>query len=167
MRIASATHRQLHAIAELMAASSLLRRYGLTPKGARTSLAEALRDRDVLLVAIDGGSVVGFAWLITTRALDRSAYLRLLLVADGRRSRGVGKALLERAERKVRARKCRHLALLVTTTNRRARVFYERHGYRHVGDLAGFVRPRIDESLYVKSWRPREDRNPRRSTTRR
>jgi hypothetical protein len=37
--------------------------------------------------------------------------------------------------------------------NRRARSFYERHGYAHVGDLAGFVRPGIAESLYLKSWR--------------
>jgi hypothetical protein len=41
----------------------------------------------------------------------------------------------------------------VTKTNRRARSFYERHGYAHVGDLAGFVRPGIAESLYLKSWR--------------
>jgi hypothetical protein len=41
----------------------------------------------------------------------------------------------------------------VTRTNRRARTFYERHGYAHVGDLAGFVRAGIAESLYLKSWR--------------
>ena len=43
--------------------------------------------------------------------------------------------------------------MLVTKTNRRARSFYERHGYTHVGDLGGYVRAGIAESLYVKSWR--------------
>ena len=68
-------------------------------------------------------------------------------------SHGLGEALLARAEREARVSRCRHLVLLVTKTNRRARVFYERHGYAHVGDLAGFVRPGIAESLYLKSWR--------------
>jgi ribosomal protein S18 acetylase RimI-like enzyme len=140
-----------------MAASPLLRRYGVTERGARRSLAEARRERDILLVALDGPAVVGFAWLITTRALDLSAYLRLLLVAQTTQSRGIGAALIARAEHEVRRRRSRHLVLLVTTSNRRARAFYRRLGYRHVGDLGSFVRPRISESLYMKSWRSRGD----------
>jgi ribosomal protein S18 acetylase RimI-like enzyme len=141
------------ALATLMGASPLLRRYAVSERTARASLTEALRARDILLVAREGRETLGLSWVITTRALDRTAYLRLLLVAEGRQSRGVGIALLSRSEREARAAKCRHVALLVTKTNRRARTFYTRLGYRHVGDLPGFVRPRIDEALYVKSWR--------------
>lgn len=155
MRIARATRGQLPALAALMTASPLLRRYRVTAAGARTSLAAAARAGDLLLVATDGDRAVGLAWVILTPALDRSAYLRLLLVAGGRRSQGIGAALLERAERSARARNSRHLVLLVTRSNRRARSFYARHGYRHVGDLPGFVRPRIAEALYVKTWRDR------------
>ncbi len=151
MRIARATASDLAPLVRLVSGSVLLRRYRVTPAGARASLREALRGGDALLVAVDGDEIVGLAWLIATRALDRSAYLRLLIVADGARSRGTGAALLERAERAARAARCRHLALLVTRSNRRARAFYERHGYVHVGDLPGFVRPRIAEALYVKS----------------
>ena len=140
-------------IAQLMARSPLLRRYRVTARGAIANLAEALRERDIVLAAVDGDAVLGFAWVILARALDRSAYLRLLLVAETHQSRGLGAALLARAEREARASRCRHLVLLVTKTNRRARSFYERHGYAHVGDLAGFVRPVIAESLYLKSWR--------------
>jgi GNAT superfamily N-acetyltransferase len=135
-----------------MTRSALLKRYRVTNVGARTSLLEGLRERDLLLVALERGETQGLAWVITTRALDRSAYLRLLLVAEGQRSHGVGAALLADAERRARASGCRHLVLLVTTTNRRARNFYARHGYRQVGNLPGFVRPAIGESLYVKSW---------------
>lgn len=155
MRIAPAKRAQLPALAALLASSPLLRQYRVTEKGAHASLVEAAQAGDVLLVATDGGRAVGLAWLVVTAALDRSAYLRLLLVASGWRSRGVGATLLDRAEHAARARKCRHLILLVTRTNRRARAFYARHGYRHVGDLPGFVRPRIDEAIYVKSWRER------------
>ena len=140
-------------MATLMAVSPLLRRYKVTRAGARASLAEGLRDRDILLAAIEADAVLGFAWLIATRAFDRSAYLRLLLVAEGSQSRGLGATLLARGEREARKRGARHVVLLVTKANRRARSFYERHGYRHVGDLPGFVRPGISESLYLKSWR--------------
>jgi GNAT superfamily N-acetyltransferase len=152
-RIVRARREHVGPIAALMAASPLLRRYRVTARGARASLTEALRERDLGLAAPDRGAVVGLAWVIITRALDRSAYLRLVLVSEEHQSRGLGAALLARAERDARASGCRHLVLLVTKTNRRARSFYERHGYSHVGDLPGFVRPGIAESLYLKSWR--------------
>jgi GNAT superfamily N-acetyltransferase len=152
LKIVHATAPHLPAIAALMASSALLRRYGVTKPGARASLAEARRARDLLLVAL-APEVVGFAWVIATRALDRSAYLRLLLVAEGRQSAGIGAALLSATERLARRSRARHLVLLVTRTNRRARSFYERRGYRHVGDLRRFVRPTIDEALYTKDLR--------------
>ena len=152
MRIARATSAHVAGLVELMTRSPLLRRYGVTSRGARATLLEGLRERDLLMVALERGETAGFAWVITTRALDRAAYLRLLLVAEGRQSRGVGAALLRDVERRARASGCRHLVLLVTTANRGARTFYSRHGYRHVGNLPGFVRPRIGESLYVRSW---------------
>ncbi len=152
-RIVRATDAHVGRIATLMASSPLLRRYRVTARGAKASLAEALRERDLLLVTVDGDAVVGLAWAITTRALDRAAYLRLLIVSEEHRSRGIGAALLARVEREARAWRCRHLVLLVTKTNRRARSFYEDHGYAHVGDLAGFVRAGVAESLYLKSWR--------------
>jgi len=152
MRIAAATRAHVPAIAALMAASPLLQRYQVTARSARASVTDAVRAEDVLRVALDGDAVVGFAWSIRTRALDRAAYLRLLLVAEDRQSRGVGAALLARIERDARVTGSRHMVLLVTATNRRARAFYARHGYRHVAHLPGFVRPGIAESLYVKKW---------------
>ncbi len=140
-------------MARLMATSPLLRRYRVTERGAKKNLAEALRERDIVLVAMDGSEIVGLAWLILTRALDRAAYLRLLLVAEAHQSRGVGAALLARGEQRSRSLGCRHVVMLVTRTNRHARSFYERHGYAHIGDLAGYARHGIGESVYVKSWR--------------
>ena len=151
MRITRATPKHVPGLARLMTASPLLQRYGVTLDRARSSLLEALSERDQLVVALEGGTPLGLAWVLTTRALDRAAYLRLLLVAEGQQSRGLGAALLADAERRASAAGCRHLVLLVTTANRRARTFYARHGYRHVGNLPGFVQPAIGESLYVKS----------------
>ena len=151
MKIRAATPRDLPALATLLAESPLLRRYGITARGARRLLGEALRAEDLVLVAVSGPATGGLAWVIPTRAFDRTAYLRLLLVGGSTQSRGVGTALLAAAERRARRRGARHLALLVTRTNQGARRFYERNGYRHVGDLPGLVRPRLDESMYVKT----------------
>jgi GNAT superfamily N-acetyltransferase len=152
MRIVRATARHVPAMADLMVASPLLKRYRVTRAGASRSMREALRARDLLFVAMEADVTIGLAWLIVSRALDDSAYLRLLLVSEGHQSRGLGAALLARAERDVRTAGSRHLVLLVTRANRRARSFYERHGYVRVGDLPGFARPEITESLYQKSW---------------
>lgn len=152
MRIVAARPAHLGALAGLMAASPLLRRYGVTHRGARASLDEALRSKDIVVAALDGATALGLAWMVPTRALDRSAYLRLLLVTEGRRSRGLGAALLADAERRVRAAGARHVVLLVTATNRRARSFYAGQGYLHVGVLASFARPGISEALYVRTW---------------
>src|SRR5437899_2961501 len=94
-------------------------RYRVPPRGAKASLTQALRERDLVLAAVDRGAVVGLAWLIMTRALDRAAYLRLLLVSEEHQSQGLGAVLLARAERDARVSGCRHLVLLVTKTNRR------------------------------------------------
>jgi ribosomal protein S18 acetylase RimI-like enzyme len=99
--------------------------------------------------------MVGFAWVIVTRALVDAAYLRLLLVAEDRTSRGIGAALLDDVERRARRAGSRYMLLLVTTTNRRARSFYARHGYRFVGVLPRYARPRLNEALYFKAVRPR------------
>jgi GNAT superfamily N-acetyltransferase len=152
-RIVRATRKHLDPIVSLMVASPLLRDYRTTARIARAGLARGLREPETILVALDGDAVVGLAWFIQTRALDRAMYLQLLLVAESHQSRGLGAALLARGERHARASGCHHMVMLVTRTNRRARAFYERHGYAHIGDLPGFVRPEITETLYLKSWR--------------
>ncbi|HYY55462.1 MAG TPA: hypothetical protein VFA01_08790, partial [Candidatus Dormibacteraeota bacterium] len=68
MRIASARAADLRAIATLMAASPLLRRYGATARGARAALNDGFRERDLILVAEDRGEVLGVAWLVLSRA---------------------------------------------------------------------------------------------------
>ncbi len=141
----------LPALASLMASSPLLARYRTTYDGALASLSAALAAGDVLLV--HGQPADAFAWItFAPRMLNGAAYLRLLLVTSP--SRGVGAALLHAGETLSRERSARHLYLLVTTDNARARRFYERHEYRHVGDLPGLVWPDLDEALYHKRLVP-------------
>jgi ribosomal protein S18 acetylase RimI-like enzyme len=149
--IRSAAVGDLAALATLMAESPLLRRYRTTRDGALDALTTALADGDELLVA--GEPVAALAWLtFAPRMLNGAAYLRLLLVAAEASGRGLGSRLLAAAEASSRAR-ARHLYLLVTSDNAAARRFYERRGYRYVGDLPGLVWSDLDETLYYRTLR--------------
>ena len=98
------------------------------------------------------------AWLaFAPRVLNGAAYLRLLLVAEDARNTGTGSRLLAAAEDGAR-QTSNHMYLLATTDNIAARRFYERHGYRYVGDLPGLVWPDLDEALYHKGLRPYGER---------
>jgi GNAT superfamily N-acetyltransferase len=138
-----------------MVAASLLQRYAVTFDAAAQSLASALDDGDLVLI-VRAEPSRGFAWLsFAPRILNGAAYLRLLLVAQP--GQGLGERLLAAAEAAARQR-ANHLYLLATTDNAGARRFYERHGYRHVGDLPGLVRADLDEALYHKALRGHADR---------
>jgi ribosomal protein S18 acetylase RimI-like enzyme len=150
-------------LARLMAASPLLRRYRVDYDGALASLGAAQQDGDLLLAARVGSEgsrdpIVGLAWLsLAPRMLNGAAYLRLLLVDADAQGVGLGAFLLGSVEFAANAR-ANHLYLLVTTDNAAARRFYERHGYRHVGDLPGLVLPALDEALYHKALRAPDER---------
>ena len=151
--IGAAAPEELAELAFLMASSDLLQRYRVTRSSALDSLALAVEEGDVLLVYRDNSAITGFAWLtFATRVLNGAAYLRLLLVADGFRGAGVGAQLLDEVEMCAKQR-ANHLYLLATTDNTGARRFYERHGYRYVGELPGLVWPDLDEALYHKPLR--------------
>jgi GNAT superfamily N-acetyltransferase len=158
--IRTATPEDAPGLAALMARSPLLRRYGATAEAGLAALRRGMAAGDRLLVATaPRGRLLGFAWIVPSRALTGAAYLRLLLVDEARQDAGVGATLLAAAETAARA-VANHLTLLATRDNAGARRFYERHGYRHVGDLPGLARPELDEALYWKSLRPHGERLP-------
>jgi GNAT superfamily N-acetyltransferase len=62
--------------------------------------------------------------------------IEALWVAESHRRTGIGQRLLREAEEAARARGCRHAYL--RTYSFQARAFYERQGYRTVGELDGW-----------------------------
>jgi GNAT superfamily N-acetyltransferase len=150
--ITTAAVADLPELAALMAASELLARYRITAEGALDSLTDARESGDLLLVNREP-ELNAMAWVtFAPRMLNGAAYLRLLLVAHGSQSAGLGAALMDAVESYARER-ANHLYLLATTDNTRARRFYEARGFRHVGDLPGLVLPELDEALYYKTVR--------------
>lgn len=86
----------------------------------------------VALVADNDGDVVGFldmefrTWL---NFAAPQAWTPDLVIADGARGKGIGGALLARAEEIARARGCWSMALESATWRERAHTFYVSHGW--------------------------------------
>jgi len=108
------------------------RSYAFDEGDFRDSFARILADgENRVLVARLGGRIVGFLQCFPCVELGLKPYLEIaeLLVAEGKRSRGVGKALLAAAEARSRELGL-HVVKLHSQTHRdRAHAFYEREGY--------------------------------------
>lgn len=120
-------------------------RYGVTAPRAVRLFEAAFERKEGLLVAETEG-IVGFAWFLLHGGFGRSGYLRLIGVDPARRGAGAGALLLAAVEAAVGD----DLMVLASDFNAGGRRFYERHGYREVGRLPGYVLPGVDEIIY---WR--------------
>jgi ribosomal protein S18 acetylase RimI-like enzyme len=85
------------------------------------------RDPDALLVATDGGAVVGT--LIAAWDGWRAAFYRMAVRPDRRRL-GIGRALVAEGEARLRRRGARRLSLYAVASHRPAMEFWLSLGYR-------------------------------------
>jgi len=87
--------------------------------------------------------------VLQPRGVAGSPYLKWIVTAPERRSRGVGAKLLGFAENYFRP-KARHMFLCVSSFNLRARSLYERLGYKQVGQFDDYNIPGAAEVLMHK-----------------
>ncbi len=103
--------------------------------------AVAHADDHILIVAEDGGVVVGYALATIARLFytnGDSAQLQELVVDQAARGRGIGSLLVGEIERQCLDRGVRQL----TVATLRSAAFYERLDYRSTAD---FLKKRFDE----------------------
>ena len=129
MQIRKATGGDAAAIAVLLGELG----YKSTPDAVQGRLARMLAEPGQhVLVADDGGRVVGMATVIVRHVINNdSPFARLasIVVTEDRRSQGIGEALVRHAEGIAREAGC--FAIEVTSGEHRAAAhrFYERLGY--------------------------------------
>jgi ribosomal-protein-alanine N-acetyltransferase len=92
------------------------------------------------------------AIILDPRGLAGSPYLKSLIIAEEYRGKGAGAALLEFAENLFRPLS-RHFFLCVSSFNKRAVTFYERHGYGRVGEFTDYIIEGESEILMYKRLR--------------
>jgi ribosomal protein S18 acetylase RimI-like enzyme len=145
------THDDVPTIAAWLVTIPLYQRYQLTAERASAQFEKALHSQDILLTAdhSDHGRASGFAWCIVGGAFGRSVYLRLIGVRPENAKEGIGSALLDASEQAARE-VSRDLFLLVSDFNHNAQHFYQKHGYRQLGGIPGYVLPDVTELIYWK-----------------
>ena len=93
---------------------------------------------------------VGFI-LLHQRGFLGAPYIAAVVVAEEFRGNGIGSTMLEFAERAFSG--TRHVYLCVSSFNGRALRFYQRHGYRKIGELPDFIAEGASEFLMSKQLR--------------
>jgi ribosomal protein S18 acetylase RimI-like enzyme len=106
-------------------------------------------------IARDGRAIAGYAKLSPRRLPAPDAHphaleLSQLYVLSAWQGRGVAVALMDWTIATARARGAPELYLSVWEENARARRFYDRYGFQHVGDYAFPVGRQIDRDLVLK-----------------
>ena len=129
--------------------SSLGKEYFSLPGSAENAILEGIR-RGNLYVALIGEECVGFTYIIPKGAFHGFPYLHIIAVKEEYRDRGIGKALLDHSER-IALEMADKLFLVVADYNPDAKRFYERNGYRQVGEIPNLYRPGITEYLMAKN----------------
>lgn len=107
------------------------------------------RPSDALLVADDGGTVVGYALLLFR---ERTALARLYSIAvdPAATRRGIGRLLLAAAEEEAVKRGCVFIRLEVRADNAGAIALYLAAGYRQFGRYVGYYEDRMDALRFDK-----------------
>ena len=108
--------------------------------------------RKQAFVAVIEGAVAGFAVFTAEPVFARGGYLRAIGVSPAIRGLGVGRLLMDFAE-KMTAKKALNLFLCVSSFNRPAQAFYRKCGYTKVGRIDGLIRKGASEYIYWKKLR--------------
>ena len=143
------TSKDCEAVARIASDVPLFLRYGMTYERALKTFRTALKNSKAQVwVAEIRGTIAGFVFFVEGGAFLRSTYLRLIGVSSEFARAGVGKKLIKKME--LIALKPNGIFLLVTRTNRSARTFYKRLGYKKVGILHDYVLKGVDECIYFR-----------------
>lgn len=87
------------------------------------------RDPDLFLVAEQAGELIG---TVIGGFDGRRGVIYHLAVQPGARSQGVGQALMDAVEERLRGKGCLRCYLLVTLDNEPAMAFYEKRGWNRM-----------------------------------
>ncbi len=134
LRIVTAGKEQLPALARLFDAYRQFYRREPDPALARRFLAENLkRERSVIFLALDtGGRALGFTQLYPSWCSVTASQIWILydlFVDASARQRGVGRALMQEAEKMARKSRASRIDLETATDNYDAQKLYEALGY--------------------------------------
>jgi len=133
--------------------------YDLTKENAAARLARILKRTDQQFFVADvDGRPSGWVHVLVVEHVDAEPFVLIagLVVDRTRRRTGIGRALLERAERWARERGCSMVRLTSSATRTAAHKFYEGLGYTNIKTQYSFIKPLdADAAARVQTFVPR------------
>lgn len=118
--------------------------YQVQPSEIRSRLARILERSDHrFIVAEDGRRIVGWLHAVVVEYVEANPFVVVggLVVDQGSRRRGVGRILMESAEKWAQERHCSIVRLWSSAGRTGAHQFYERLGYRNIKTQYSFAKP--------------------------
>ncbi len=139
--------------AEIVAKNKLWQRYGTDYDRAYAILMEAIQEERTIYSARIFEQVAGFIWFDLWGTFYHSGYVRWIAVHPDFQGKGIGNILMQFAEDKI-FQKGPNVFLLVSDFNTEAQMFYQKRGYKKVGELEDYYKKGITEWIYRKSKGP-------------
>ena len=133
---------------EALINSELGRRYFTNEGSGKKAILEGL-EQGTLYTALLNDICVGFLFYIPKGAFHGFPLLHLIAVKEEYRSKGIGKKLLDFLEETVFVNNSK-IFFVVADFNPDAKRFYEKNGYRQVGEIPNLYRNGITEYLMMK-----------------
>lgn len=128
--------------------SELGRKYFEHEGSGKKAIIEGLEQGN-LYVAISNNKCVGFMFYIPNGIFHSFPLLHLISVKDEYRGKGIGKNLMSFLE-SLAFENANKIFLVVADFNPDAKHFYEKLGYRQVGEIPNLYRKGINEYLMMK-----------------
>ncbi len=103
----------------------------------------ARRDHAIWVAESEGGIVAGWIHVFVKQLLesDREAEIGGLVIDENLRGQGVGRALVERAERWAKARRLQSVYVRSNIVRNDAHAFYQKLGYKVIKTQSSFRKP--------------------------
>lgn len=148
IRIEKGSLEYLNDCEETLLNSELGRKYFSNEGSGKKAILEGLEQGN-LYIALINGVCVGFIWYIPKGAFHSFPYLHIISVKEEHRCQGIGKKLIDFLEEIVFVNTSK-IFLVVADFNPDAKRFYEKSGYRQVGEIPSLYRKGITEYLMMK-----------------
>lgn len=141
------------ACAEIFRNTELMNRYSEgedKEKVIRDSLYYHLTDGSTILAEDEEGRIVGVLMFCNDGMFGSLPYIAELGVREELRGTGIGTALLREFTERCRNNGKQLCFICVSSFNQRAKVLYEREGFRELTLIKSFLKDGIDEYLMMK-----------------
>ena len=138
----------LSACTVALCGSELGRPYFADEGSAEKAILEGIQ-QGTLYVAIVDDICAGFIWYLPKGIFHSFPYIHILSVDEMFRGKGIGRELMAFVET-IAFASADKIFLVVADFNPEARRFYERMGYRQIGELPNLYRNGITECLMMK-----------------